>query len=224
MMLIMGLYYDIWTPDRGWWPIGRMTSNPQYILDLVTDAIGSMLYRAEIGWVGVPPGDPGQVLTLTPDGPQWMTPSGGGGSEWTLIDDITVTTPVTEVAFDLSALNQVILVCRGLTASAGVQRHVQASTDGGGSWISGATSYRSVGANGSGTNVNWWMAAQSNSSAGLDLITWIPVLRTPMPNRVAFGNFGGQVLLTQTEDPVDAIRVIAPGNTINAGRLQLWGM
>lgn len=49
----------------------KMTNNPQYMLDLVTDVVGSMLYRAPEGWIGVPPGNNGDVLTMDLTVPIW---------------------------------------------------------------------------------------------------------------------------------------------------------
>lgn len=41
-----------------------MASNPQATLDLITNLPGSILLRAPQGWIGVPPGNGGQVLTF----------------------------------------------------------------------------------------------------------------------------------------------------------------
>lgn len=56
--------------------------NPQFILDLVTDVPGSLLYRGEQGWFGLDPGPNGTVLTMDPVSrdPQWMAPATGGGN------------------------------------------------------------------------------------------------------------------------------------------------
>lgn len=81
MMASFGTFYAIEEEGVGFWtPARYMTNNPQYILDLVTEEVGSLLYRAEVGWIGIPPGLPGQVLVQTDAGPQWVSQAGGGGS------------------------------------------------------------------------------------------------------------------------------------------------
>lgn len=50
----------------------NVTNNPQYMLDLITDEVGAMLYRAEIGWVALPPGNNGDVLTEVLNVPTWL--------------------------------------------------------------------------------------------------------------------------------------------------------
>jgi hypothetical protein len=65
-------------------PQRSMTSNPLYWLDLISDVPGSIVYRADIGWIGLdPPGfspallqyDGGFQLSWVP-----VPSSGGGGS------------------------------------------------------------------------------------------------------------------------------------------------
>lgn len=46
--------------------------NPQYVLDLVTSDIGSILWRAPEGWIWIEAGSVGDVLTWTTAGPQWL--------------------------------------------------------------------------------------------------------------------------------------------------------
>lgn len=80
MRAIMGLAYEVTTPEVGTWPAARhMSTNVQYILDLVTDVVGSLLWRSPVGWIAIPPGNAGQVLTFVAGSPEWADPSGGGG-------------------------------------------------------------------------------------------------------------------------------------------------
>lgn len=67
--LLIAIVLEDGTPLVPWRIINP---NPQFILDLVTDTIGSMLYRAPIGWVGVPPGSDGDVLTMVSTTPEWI--------------------------------------------------------------------------------------------------------------------------------------------------------
>lgn len=84
MMAAMGLYYEIVDPVGHVWESARMTTNPQYILDGITTEIGSMLFRAPVGWLGLPAGQPGQILATTGPQPYWTpAPAGTGGSIYT---------------------------------------------------------------------------------------------------------------------------------------------
>lgn len=80
MMAAMGLYYEIVSPTGIVWESARMTSNPQYILDLVSSEYGGMLWRDTIGWVRLAPGMPGQVLLSDGNRPYWGAagPAAGG--------------------------------------------------------------------------------------------------------------------------------------------------
>lgn len=61
-------------------PARMVTNNPLYWLDLITDLPGSVLYRANIGWIGLLPGETGQVLTfIDHDHIVWADPAGSGG-------------------------------------------------------------------------------------------------------------------------------------------------
>lgn len=79
MMVSYGTLFDIE-------PLGDITferyrdvaPNAQYILDQVTDTPGSILYRAAIGWIGLPPGNNSFVLTMSNGVPLWLPASGGG--------------------------------------------------------------------------------------------------------------------------------------------------
>ncbi len=86
MQLAMGKGFEIIDADGNVWQSWRVTNpNPQLILDLVGNTPGALLYRHDVGWIILPPGNAQDVLTLTPDGfPSWAPPAGGGGgSGWT---------------------------------------------------------------------------------------------------------------------------------------------
>lgn len=71
-MCIFGTYYQLINEDGFIWPTFRsMAPNPQYMLDLVSNTVGDMLYRAEIGWVGLARGAQGNVLTMDNGFPIW---------------------------------------------------------------------------------------------------------------------------------------------------------
>lgn len=78
MMAAIGGYYEIVSPEGLVWEQARMTTNAQYILDQVTFDPGSLLWRAPVGWLGLPAGLPGQVLVSDGNQPFWGAGSGGG--------------------------------------------------------------------------------------------------------------------------------------------------
>lgn len=81
MMCSYGTAYELVNPDGSVWNVARhMTNNPQYMLDLITEDVGSMIWRAPQGWIAIPGSEfAGLVLTWTDEGPQWEPPSGGSG-------------------------------------------------------------------------------------------------------------------------------------------------
>lgn len=74
MRAIFGRAYIIENEDGFKWPNFRdVTNNPQYVLDQITTTVGSIFYRADIGWVGLPPSDDSFVLTMQGNLPIWKT-------------------------------------------------------------------------------------------------------------------------------------------------------
>lgn len=83
--LISAMYgqaFEITMPD-GTVLIPERDVNPsaQEILDQITNVVGSILYRAQIGWVGLAPSVNGYVLALQNGLPAWLPGAGfsGGG-------------------------------------------------------------------------------------------------------------------------------------------------
>lgn len=73
MMTSYGTFYRVFLPDGTEASYYRMVApNAQFILDQITDQVGSLIYRAEIGWVQVSPGNSGQVLAIIDLQPQWQ--------------------------------------------------------------------------------------------------------------------------------------------------------
>lgn len=80
-MCILGTYYAIELPDGTLMQGARLTNpDPQFVLDLVTQVVGSLLKRTDLGWEGLPPGADGQVLTMDAGDPVWIDPSPSGGA------------------------------------------------------------------------------------------------------------------------------------------------
>lgn len=77
--------------------------NP-YILDTFSDVVGAILVRTEAGWVGLVPGDDGQILELIDGLPAWADPP---PSEHALIPLVTGEIPA---AFIVDPAGQLILV------------------------------------------------------------------------------------------------------------------
>lgn len=135
MMCSMGTGYEVILKDGTHLTAARrQTMNPQYVLDLVTDVPGSMLWRSDIGWVAVPPGLPGQALFLTEEGPSWEDVSGGGGGDASIdspiiasINGITSEAYATQGMvfraledFDLTGFSQAVTFQTGRTYSGGI--------------------------------------------------------------------------------------------------------
>lgn len=76
----LGQLFSIVLPDgTEFWSVLKVAGNPQATLDLITNEPGAMLFRSTVGWVRVPPGNPGQVLEYQgPDNIRWADGSGGG--------------------------------------------------------------------------------------------------------------------------------------------------
>lgn len=91
VMAAFGRAYDIVSPDGVTWENYRDVNNPQYMLDLIGDTVGSVIYRAEIGWVILPPATNGYVLTMVDGIPSWEAPTGGGGGGAPLVTVLAVT-------------------------------------------------------------------------------------------------------------------------------------
>jgi hypothetical protein len=72
IMASYGFLYEIQMPDGSiLMPYRSQNPNVQYLLDQITSVHGSILYRADIGWVGLPPGTNSYVLTMASGLPVW---------------------------------------------------------------------------------------------------------------------------------------------------------
>lgn len=130
-------------------PARHMTNNPQYMLDLVTTNPGSMLWRSPIGWLAIPPGLPGQVLTDQGDAPGWATPSGGSGSAaWTLASTVVIAAPTAAVDWAVGAANDVMVIGRNLTAAGTGGRAIRLSTNDGATFYAANGDYTTLAATG----------------------------------------------------------------------------
>lgn len=85
-----GRAYVIEQEDGFQWPNYRdMAPNPQYVLDLITTTVGTLIWRSDVGWVQIDPGNTGQLLTVTDDGPSWEDPTVPPGSGHVYVDVFT---------------------------------------------------------------------------------------------------------------------------------------
>jgi len=73
MLAAYGRAYEIRRQDGFVWPVYRdLAPNPQYVLDLITTTVGSLIWRAPEGWIPIDPPSVSYVLTGTVDGPAWQ--------------------------------------------------------------------------------------------------------------------------------------------------------
>lgn len=102
-MAAMGVYYEITDEDGNEWKGWRMVqANAQFMLDQVTNVPGSMLYRAPVGWLGLPIGGFGQTLRVGAAGlPEWSSQPAQAFSGATIVrtsnwsnQDLTTETPI----------------------------------------------------------------------------------------------------------------------------------
>jgi len=79
-MLSKGTFLTLRNLDGTIWQEAvKVSTDPQYILDLVTQTVGDLLWRDTPGWMGLTIGPAGFVLTSDGAKPAWAPPQGGGG-------------------------------------------------------------------------------------------------------------------------------------------------
>jgi len=72
MGAIYGTHFQPYTEEGVPWTSYRsVTVNGQLVLDQVTDEIGEMMWRAQVGWIGIPAGSNGQILINDFGTPKW---------------------------------------------------------------------------------------------------------------------------------------------------------
>jgi len=81
----------LWEDGTPWTQYRTVTVNAQLVLDQVTDDIGSLMYRAPVGWIGVVPGSNGQYLQIVNGVPTFVTVGAPGA-----------TTPLTNAPIGMS--------------------------------------------------------------------------------------------------------------------------
>lgn len=79
-MLSKGTFLTLRNLDGTIWQEAvKVSTDPQYILDLVTQNPGDLLWRDVPGWMGLSIGPPGFVLTSDGAKPTWAAAGGGSG-------------------------------------------------------------------------------------------------------------------------------------------------
>lgn len=87
-------------------------------LDVIDATPGHMLVRGPQFWEGQP------------------VPGGGGGtSAWTLLDDKTITTPISRWPVSVAGFNDLMFILMNVTTSSSGNRVVEVSVDGGVTWL-----------------------------------------------------------------------------------------
>lgn len=96
-VLFMSLYCRlpiVITTDAGEYRPVTSLFDLSRILDVISQTPGAVLYRDNEWWVAVPPGTPGQRLTVGIDGfPLWQTVAdGGAGGAWSIKNSVNTST------------------------------------------------------------------------------------------------------------------------------------
>lgn len=113
---------DVWTKYRD------VTVNAQLTLDQVTDEVGSLIYRADVGWIGIPLGSAGYVLTNWQGAPAWRPAVGGGAGS---VDVQTFTSNGSWNKPNGAKRVQIIMVGGGGGGGSGARRASGTNTSGG---------------------------------------------------------------------------------------------
>lgn len=116
-------------------------------LDVLAQAVGSVLVRATDRWRAPPPGVFGDVLTNQGinDPAIWLAPAGGGGITQQVISGTPIVPDGTQILYDVdvSAYTSVQLILEGIGFNIADRPNIRFSTDGGTSFKAGASDYRS---------------------------------------------------------------------------------
>jgi hypothetical protein len=226
MRAMYGRAYQIISEDGFHWPnIRDVTNNPQYMLDQVTAVVGSVLYRAEIGWVGLPIGDAGDALLSNGVTPHWgpVSGGGGGGSAWELISHVNIAAPVANVTFIDLDHDELIVMYRELTASAATVRRVLASVDNGVTFFSTSGNYQQLTSTGSIANVSQMTPGLAAGSAAQSMAVQIKSAKLAGVPKLTTSPQASDIMFVGSFDPINAIKVDSTSGTLNAGDIYLLG-
>jgi hypothetical protein len=133
-----------WVDDTGWkwYPVAAQRDISES-LDVLAQAIGSVLVRATDRWRAPPAGVVGDVLTyqgaVAP--PVWTGAPGGVVQSNVAPAPISPDSSVSEYTFDVSGFLSVQIIVRAVSLSASQELRMQFSTDGGATWRNGGTDY-----------------------------------------------------------------------------------
>lgn len=200
------------------------TSNPNYILDLITTTVNSVLYRASSGWLGVAPQADGQILSFIGGQVQWAnpgTPPASGG--WVLIGSWTHSVNVSGVAFNVQGYSEAYCIFRAVTCSASTFRTVVASVDGGINYRRTSGDYVEVETVGTEAAKASWGTHVTGASAARSLIVWcfgLNVNGSPKPSTASSGE---RRLFVQSTAPVTHLRCEPGTGNFTGGSIWVLG-
>lgn len=81
--LIIGQFMTLQNLDGTIWQRQLcMSDNPQYLLDLIDNTPGALLFRDTTGWQGLAPGTDGYILTMHGGVPLWLPQGQGSLQTW----------------------------------------------------------------------------------------------------------------------------------------------
>lgn len=205
-------------------PWRKVDPNPQLILDLVTDVVGSVIWRSSEGWVGLGPGNSGQILAVIDNEPQWRDlPAVPGGGGWQLVTSWAHSSNVASVDFSVSGYNEYLVIARNIGATSSGFRYIQLGTGSGPTWHTGATNYKLFNVNGTETDAQFLSTHTTGSTSQRSVIAHILAASLSGEKHLSYNAAGEVRSLNVTDDPITGIRVGTTVGNMNSGAVRILG-
>jgi hypothetical protein len=204
---------------------GRMAqANPQYILDLITSTINSVLYRSTLGWIGVAPLADGQVLSFIGGQIQFANPATPPAANgWAVIGSWTWSTNVSGVNFNVAGYSEVCVIFRAVACSASTFRTVVASVDGGSTFYRTSGNYVEVENVGTEAAKASWGTHVTGASAARSLVVNLYSINTSGQPKASYASSRETRLFVASTSPVNYIRCEPGTGNFTAGSIYVLG-
>jgi hypothetical protein len=199
-----------------------ISADVQAILDQITTTHGSILYRSASAWAALAPGTAGEFLQTGGAGadPAWAAGGGGGSLAWTLIAATTIVGNPTFLEFDLTGYNEIFGFASAVTTTATSRRSWQVSTNGGVSWLTGATDYAAYSSSGAISNTQLILGTDTDSALARNTLLEL-TLDNPRMFKILNRNLLSNIV-TGAAAKINRLRFGA-SNTVTLGTTTLTG-